>query len=247
MESIVFKQKISGYVFPNMNSESVNQVKFKNSYNIDNVAFASKVSGLKGLTFIIKIIKSCQSINFYIFNKSLVGYFLIGKFKNVVFCENMPILSNLYRGDIDCFIVPSVYESYSMIASEALKFNKKVIVWNSCGISEQHAENSLLKVIKAFDINNFIDAISNNKEFKRELLIPNTYKECSIAFFYSNKKDTYFETFSSDNVDKYFQELADIIFSKGKFFAKENFFYRLIRKINKFTKNINNWSSYGLK
>ena len=115
------------------------------------------------------------------------------------------------------------------------------------GSWSEHAENSLLKVIKAFDINNFIDAISNNKEFKRELLIPNTYKECSIAFFYSNKKDTYFETFSSDNVDKYFQELADIIFSKGKFFAKENFFYRLIRKINKFTKNINNWSSYGLK
>ena len=240
MESMVFEQNISGYVFPNTNLDVMRREKPKSTSKIKNVGIASNISGLKGSYFMSKTIKSCPDITFYIFGKNFLGYIFTAMFKNVVLCEKLASLEDLYGDRINCFFIPSIYESYSMIAAEAFKFNKKVITFNSCGIVEQIRDVSDFKVIKCFDMESVIYALSGGIDYKNNFVLPFTYKECELSYLYSNKRDNYFEVFSSNEVNEYFKELADTIFSNGKFFARENLFFRLTRKTKKCIKLLKN-------
>lgn len=85
---------------------------------------------LSGKKFNLKIIYKKEP---RFLQKLLLNIFLLKN--NVQFLPKQKDMSNFYRS-IDCLLVPSRLESFSMVAAEAISFNIPIIVSSNCGIKE---------------------------------------------------------------------------------------------------------------
>ncbi|QKJ66129.1 glycosyltransferase family 4 protein [Deefgea piscis] len=150
----LFGCKINGAVFPN---PTPNFLVKKGS---GKVVFLGRGEALKGLNFLPEITK--QSGVRLLGDFSLFVFYLKNKKNNwsFRFGTKKQIAKNIGVGDI--LILPSLFETYSMVAIEAIANGASVIGWSHLGIAEW-LPKSMYCNVKAWEVDQF------NKEINRLL------------------------------------------------------------------------------
>lgn len=130
------------------------------SDNSRKIFFIGRGDYLKGTIFLLKIIQKEPSLNI-----TLVGDDKLRKtfmhHPNFNFIDGVDAnLENLVNtGDI--VLIPSIFETWSMVASEAILNRCQIVLWEHCGICQFIQNYKFAHTVPIWDINIFAQTIKN--------------------------------------------------------------------------------------
>lgn len=154
------------YIYPN----PIEQYKNKTDKDID-ILFIGRNQKIKGIKYLKIIVKEFKEKRIVFYGKGLVKL----KNKNLLVIDNK---DNNYKEKLleraKVVIIPSIIESFSQVAGEAISNNAGVVCWDKVGISEYN-----LKTILVSKFNNIQDFINNIKiQLENDKNCEDFYDDC---------------------------------------------------------------------
>ena len=145
------------------------------------VTFVGRFQKLKGIVYLAEIISRLPHLKFAIVCPPTDNPILNG-FKNVAFFDG----GSMHKSEIyslsKLVIVPSIFETASMVAIEALACRCKVILWEHLGVVEYFEDNSNLVSVPSGDVASFVLKIKNGLVAPWEDQLDNVSDKLNLAF-----------------------------------------------------------------
>lgn len=120
--------------------------------------FVGRLHKLKGLDYLNKFIKRLPNISFGVV-APLSKEWGNAKNNNVTYYDGINLKKKSIYELADIVIVPSIFETSSMVILEALSYGCKVVTWEHLGASEYTDDKNLIK-IQSENIQKFTNAIN---------------------------------------------------------------------------------------
>ncbi|WP_248914020.1 glycosyltransferase [Pseudomonas moorei] len=124
------------------------------------VTFVGRFQKLKGITYLAEIVSKLPDLNFAVVCPPTESAVLNG-FKNVTFFDGRFMRKSEIYSLSKLVVVPSVFETASMVAIEALAYRCKVVLWQHLGVVEYFDGNSNLVSVPSGDIGSFVSEIND--------------------------------------------------------------------------------------
>lgn len=145
------------YVYPN---PAPNVSAFKKKESLYDVAFLGRWQTLKGTCFVEDIINLLPEVSFFLgvdrdpkLTNENTSWMMIGsESEKISFLNSVKLL-----------IVPSLFETASMVGLEAIASGTPVVCWNHLGLAE-YFDSKWVKKVDGFEVNDFVAAIRNKLE-----------------------------------------------------------------------------------
>lgn len=147
--------------------------------------FVGRLHKLKGLGYLNKFIKCLPNISFGVV-APLSKEWGKAKNNNVTYYDGVNSEKKSIYELADIVIVPSIFETSSMVILEALSYGCKVITWEHLGASEYTDDENLIK-IQPENIKKFINAINIASKVPSPISV-NTINHINANFFMGVKK-----------------------------------------------------------
>ncbi|MDA3978219.1 glycosyltransferase [Gallibacterium sp. AGMB14963] len=208
----------------------------ENKTRIIDVLFIGRWEKLKGIYFLKRIVA------FLAENKLTLG--VLSDKRAATFCKKTEsiffdgVKSNKYEiiQNAKVIIIPSLFETVSMVGLEALYFNKPIVTWAHLGISE-YAKEPWVYTVQYPDIMLFCEKIKHVlKSFRKEKYSTSIINDSFFKGLTSILSDTFYSSISLEVYKKDFytidiERLLKMIKNTGN---NEDFFDRWQRKWRKF-------------
>ena len=122
------------------------------------VTFVGRFQRLKGILYLAEIVSRLPQLKFAVVCPPTDSTILDG-YKNITFFDGRLMKKSEIYSLSKVVIVPSIFETASMVAIEALTFRCKVILWRHLGVVEYFDGNSNLVSVPSGDIASFVSKI----------------------------------------------------------------------------------------
>ncbi|WP_196373651.1 glycosyltransferase [Pseudomonas fluorescens] len=151
----LFKFGRTPYAYPNP-APAITSIETKErKYD---VAFVGRFQRLKGISYLVDIIFRLPHLRFAIVCPPTKSTILDG-FKNVTFIDGRLMEKSEFYSLSAVVVVPSIFETASMVAIEALAFHCKVVLWQHLGVVEYFEGNTNLISVPSDDVASFVSKI----------------------------------------------------------------------------------------
>lgn len=155
----LYKKSINAVIYPNPVDFNANLI-FSKNRDID-VLFLGRWHDLKGVRFIEFLINNNKNIKFLVTSNDISKVF--------VNCEKLKLsrVDDKFEllGRTKVVIIPSLFETASQVALEAISCGAKVVAWSHIGFFE-YINSVSVKKINPWDLNEFSQGIRSMLEFK---------------------------------------------------------------------------------
>lgn len=122
------------------------------------VTFVGRFQRLKGIMYLAEIVSRLPQLRFAIVCPPTDST-ILNDFKNVTFFDGRVMAKSEIYSLSKIVVVPSIFETASMVAIEALAFRCKVVLWQHLGVVEYFDGNSNLVSVPSGDIASFVSKI----------------------------------------------------------------------------------------
>ncbi len=161
-----FQKKISNYPNPiERNSSSINEPMF---FFEKYVLFVGRWQNLKGIYWISKLAKELDHINFLIVTDYTPS---ISRLKNVKCLKTHEVEKNKLYESASCVVLPSIFETASMVGLEAHCYGCPVVFWKHLGLYEYLNEYDKCYAVDSWDYQkmkgNVISIWNNDQKNKK--------------------------------------------------------------------------------
>lgn len=200
------------------------------------VLFIGRYQKLKGTAFLEEIISSLPHISFLIATNIKYKESIEKKFKNVT------VIDGVSKNKVEIYhsarvvVVPSMFETSSMVILEAFSYNCKIIAWEHLGALEYEAlkKSENIYKIKPFNIHLFVNAIikatSSGVNCSGDIELNNKQYLQGITSIIN--KDVNFNS-NIDEINASVQKIITGLFNKEKSWAEVYMKSLFVRKTKK--------------
>jgi glycosyltransferase involved in cell wall biosynthesis len=173
--------------YPNPIYENVD-LNIKKDNTSKTILFVGRLHELKGIKWLIYLAKKLPDISFCVICPMDDRHKYLFLPSNITLVDGKSWDKNIYYRRARAVIIPSIYETTSMVGVEAIAMGTPVITWAHLGISE-YAEFPFVTSIKPWDIDTFVNEIKNLlKTDINNLESHNFIQNINVLFFEGFKK-----------------------------------------------------------
>lgn len=145
------------------------------------VTFVGRFQKLKGITYLAEIVSKLPSLSFAIVCPPTDSAILNG-FKNVTFFDGRFMRKSEIYSLSKLVVVPSIFETASMVAIEALAYRCKVVLWQHLGVVEYFEGDSNLVSVPSGDVGSFVSKINGALKIPWDNNRDNISDKLNLAF-----------------------------------------------------------------
>lgn len=158
----LFKFKKLPAFFPNPAPSNYSHSEKKEQYD---VAFVGRLQKLKGTIYLEEIVTALPDLKFVVVCPPTETN--LSNFKNITFIDGTKIGKAEIYSLSNLVMVPSIFETSSMVAIEALTYGCRVVLWEHLGVVEYFNSLEELITVPPNDSKSFVKAIKANHKLPK--------------------------------------------------------------------------------
>ena len=120
--------------------------------------FMGRFHSLKGVHWVIELAKRIPEVSFLMVGPILDQRFAKKSLSNVYVIDGASCARSDIYEQVTFVVIPSIYETASMVGIEALAAGVPVVAWRHLGIAE-YAHDSMLTLVEPYKIDLFVEAV----------------------------------------------------------------------------------------
>ncbi|UZM16113.1 glycosyltransferase [Pseudomonas kielensis] len=153
---------------------------YKNKQNEFDVVFVGRFQKLKGTQYLEEIALALKKLKFAIVCPPTETH--LSNLDNITFIDGTKISKSEIYSLSNLVMIPSIFETSSMVAIEALTHGCRVILWEHLGVVEYFDSLAELVTVPSEDIKRFINAIEATHKLSRSRKNQEITKSINDAF-----------------------------------------------------------------
>jgi glycosyltransferase involved in cell wall biosynthesis len=176
----LFRIQETVYCYPNPAPKKIQ--KFRTAVEPGYVLFVGRFHRLKGTQWVFEIARRLPEVSFVLLLPELSSIKFADIPPNIRFFDGLENSKGSFFSDARAVILPSIYETASMVAIEAISVGTPVLAWGHLGIVE-YAKSPLVVAIEPFDLSAFCSALRHTLTSAKPVIKTDIANYLNYRFF----------------------------------------------------------------